>query len=243
MNLVTDFGNTLVKIALVDDDSITKSLRSVDEGEIVDFIGQYSGRFHRSIISTVREVPSAVMKLIEAKSDFLHILSPGSELPFKIDYDTPDTLGMDRVAAVAGAYNKYDAGSVLVIDAGTAITYDVLFNGRYSGGSISPGIDMRFRALNSFTGRLPLVERDETIEYPARSTRSGINSGVLIGIVFEINEYIREFEKKYSDTLVILTGGDAGFLSGKISAYHEFDPDLVINGLNYILNYNARKNK
>jgi type III pantothenate kinase len=128
-----------------------------------------------------------------------------------------------------------------VIDAGTALTYDLLINQTYYGGSISPGMAMRFRALNSFTGKLPLVEHDDNeIVFPANNTVDGIKAGVVNGIVFEINEYIRKFEKQYSNLLTVITGGDSEFLGRIIEPGHHTEPDLVIFGLNNILEYNAQ---
>jgi type III pantothenate kinase len=129
---------------------------------------------------------------------------------------------------------------VLVIDAGTAITFDFLSATKYNGGNISPGIDMRFRALNKFTIKLPLVARSEDFSFPARNTTDAIIAGVITGVTYEINEYIRTFKKKYKNLKIIITGGDSSFLKDKISAGVIYIPDIVIDGLNFILDYNAK---
>ncbi|MBM3421033.1 MAG: type III pantothenate kinase [Bacteroidetes bacterium] len=239
MNLIADIGNTAVKIALFENGEMAFSSRLAGFDELLIFLLQPGKRYDKAIISTVRDIPGNVLIEIGARSGYLHRLSHKSSFPFSIDYETPETLGMDRLAAVAGAYNTNPHGNVLVIDAGTAVTFDVLSKNAYKGGTISPGIDMRFRALNSFTGKLPLVEKDDNAGFPGRNTREAINSGVIFGIVFEINEYIREFNKNHSGTEVVLTGGDAPFLSGKVSEKHRVDPALVMHGLNFILEYNA----
>ncbi len=239
MNLIIDIGNTTQKIALIENEEIVLTARLSGHEAMLRFFSDMKNRADKAIISTVRDIPGDLLSKVEEVSGYVHQLSHKSSLPFTIDYETPETLGMDRIAGVAGAYNKYGDRSVLVIDAGTAVTYDVLNRGTFHGGAISPGVDLRFRALSSFTGRLPRVERAEEAVFPARSTRSAINCGVVNGIVFEINEYIRTFKKIYPDGLVLMTGGDAEFLAAKTVSRPEVDADLVTRGLNFILNYNA----
>jgi len=243
MNLVADIGNTTIKIALISDNKIV----SKEKFSFPDITGiekipeRYS--FQKAIISSVREIPAGFAKSVEHSAEFFHILTHRSGIPFEIIYDTPETLGMDRLAAVAGVYNKYGLGDVLVIDAGTAITYDLLLGGKYVGGSISPGIEMRFRALNTFTGKLPLVGKtDEEVTFPATDTVKGIRAGVINGVVFEINEYIRKFGKHHTNSVTMITGGDSEYLGRKIDHKHLTEPDLVLLGLNNILEYNAHTN-
>ncbi|MDX9930090.1 MAG: type III pantothenate kinase [Bacteroidales bacterium] len=242
MNLIADIGNTSFKLALVEKGNFLRTERFHSVEEIIAFIERESLSFEKVIISSVANTGTELTDFLSERSGYIHILSAKSAFPFRINYDTPGTLGMDRLAAVAGAYNKYGNGNVLIIDAGTAITYDLLTEGRYCGGAISPGISMRFRALSTFTGRLPLVERGICSGFPARSTSDGINCGVVNGVVFEINRYICEFKEKYPEPVTILTGGDSGYISERLSAKHVNDPDLVLKGLNYILEFNAEKN-
>jgi type III pantothenate kinase len=241
MNLIADIGNSTIKLAVIAGDTIINRERFAS-GEAVASCKTLSNyKFDKAIISSVRELPDGFEAIVRTSSEYTHLLSHRSAFPFKIEYDTPETLGMDRVAAVAGAYNKYGGSNVLVIDAGTAITFDLLVNQTYLGGSISPGMAMRFRALNSFTGKLPLVEHDNSeVKFPSRNTVDGIKAGVVNGIVFEINEYIRKFEKQYSNLLTVITGGDSEFLSRYIEPDHRTVTDLVIFGLNNILEYNAQ---
>jgi type III pantothenate kinase len=161
-------------------------------------------------------------------------------LPFKNLYKTPETLGTDRLAAAAGAFSHFPDTNVLVIDAGTAITYEFMEPGLYLGGNISPGLMIRFRALHRFTGKLPLVNPSSGYEYPGQTTTSAIATGVIRGMIYEINEYIRTFEKKYADTRIILTGGDGDFFRDKLLKEVLYMPDLVMEGLNFILEYNAK---
>jgi len=184
-------------------------------------------------------LPTFITDLISANVPYVHLLSYRSKLPFVIDYETPETLGTDRIAGVAGAFSIFPKSELLVIDAGTAITYDFLSEGIYRGGNISPGFNLRFKALHSFTGKLPLVSLTGNFTRPGRNTADAILAGVITGVTYEINEYIRTFEKKNTDFKIILTGGDSGFLKDKIKYQFTYMPDIVIDGLNYILEYNA----
>jgi len=129
--------------------------------------------------------------------------------------------------------------NILVIDAGTAITYDYLIGNKYIGGSIAPGLEMRFKALHKYTGKLPLLSLTDEYITPGNNTYNAILSGVINGSIYEINEYIRTFEKKHKKSRVILAGGDSGYLKKKLDDSVIWSPDLVLDGLNYILEYNA----
>ncbi len=133
----------------------------------------------------------------------------------------------------------FPGSEVLIIDAGTAITFDYLSGNLYKGGNISPGLTMRFKALHKFTDKLPLVSQAEDYTFPGRNTNDAIKAGVITGIIYEINEYIRTFKNTHSDFNIILTGGDSEFLKDKIDYKISYVPDIVIDGLNHILEYNA----
>jgi type III pantothenate kinase len=239
MNLVVDIGNTSAKLAIFEERKKLSASRIKDlsceelEKELSDY------NIDRAIISSVRKLPAFITDLLFTNIPYVHVLSHKSNLPFRIDYETPETLGTDRLAAVAGAYNLYPGSEILVIDAGTAITYDFLSDGIYKGGNISPGLNMRFKALNKFTWKLPLVSLTDNFTLPGKNTSDAILSGVITGVTYEINEYIRTFEKKSTDFKVLLTGGDSGYLKDKIKHQLTYVPDIVIDGLNFILEYNA----
>lgn len=240
MNLIIDIGNSSTKFAIFDGKEIKASFRSKEFScEILEKkLSPY--KLEKAIISSVRDTPDYIFDLMTVNIPFVHILKHTSKLPFKIEYETPETLGSDRIAAVAGAYNSFKGENILVIDAGTAITFDFLYGKRYKGGNISPGLNMRFRALNKFTGKLPLVNQPSEYSFPGQNTADAIASGVITGVTYEINEYIRTFEKKHTEFKVILTGGDSGYLKDKIDYKIIYMPDIVIEGLNYILEYNAK---
>jgi type III pantothenate kinase len=240
MNLIVDIGNTNTKLAVFDGQTKISQSR-VSDLSCEELDKNLSGhRIEKAIISSVRELPPFISDLLFSKITFVHVLSFKSRLPFKVGYDTPETLGTDRIAAVAGAFSLFPRSNVLIVDAGTALTFEFLSADMYNGGTISPGLTMRFKALNKFTDRLPLVSPTDNYSFPGQNTTDAIVAGVIAGVVYEINEYIRTFENKHSDFKIILTGGDSEFLKDKISYQITYMPDIVIDGLNYILEYNAK---
>jgi type III pantothenate kinase len=240
MNLIVDVGNTSTKLAIYKDGKKI-SLLKINEFRCEELERVLSGSsIKRAIISSVKRLPPFIFDLLFANIPYVHVLSYKSQLPFKIEYETPRTLGSDRIAAVAGAYCRFCGENVLIIDSGTAITFDFLYGELYIGGNISPGIDMRFKALNKFTGTLPLLEKSSGFSFPGRNTTDAILAGVIGGVTYEINEYIRTFKKEHKDIKVIITGGDGDFLKDRITFRTFYLPDLVIDGLNYILEYNAK---
>ena len=240
MNLIVDIGNTSTKLAVFDG-KVKLSQARINELTCDEIEKDLSGfKIQKAIVSTVRKLSPLISELFFSNIPLVHVLSHKSLLPFKIDYDTPETLGPDRIAAVAGAFNMFPGEEVLVIDAGTAITFDFLSGSVYKGGNISPGLTMRFKALNKFTSKLPLISSAESFTFPGRNTTDAILAGVITGVTYEINEYIRTFENEHSDFKIILTGGDSEFLKNKINYHITYMPDIVIDGLNYILEYNAK---
>jgi type III pantothenate kinase len=239
MNLIIDIGNSSTKVAVFDGNKKITLFKTKEfsceklEKKLKPL------KIERAIISSVKDTPDYIYDLMSVNIPLVHILSHKSKLPFRIDYDTPATLGTDRIAAIAGAYNYFRGMEILVIDAGTAITFDYLSDNIYKGGNISPGISMRFKALNKFTGKLPLVSPPDNYTFPGRNTTDAISAGVITGVTYEINEYIRTFEKRHTGYKVILTGGDGEYLKNKIDFQATYMPDIVIDGLNYILEYNA----
>lgn len=239
MNLIADIGNTRVKLAIFNKNEKI-SIAHFDDINVEILKDQlYMHKVNKAIVTSVREVPAEILDSLQKRVPFVHYLTYNSRLPFEIEYESPESLGMDRVAGIAGAYNILNGNNVLLIDAGTAITFDFLIDKKYLGGNISPGIEMRFRALNKFTGKLPLLMKSEKYTSPGKNTSDAIVAGVQTGLIFEINEYIRTFTKKHKNLKIIITGGDGGFLSKYIDYEHSYQPDIVIEGLNYILEYNA----
>ena len=240
MNLIFDIGNSSTKMAIFNGQERISVFRSKEFTceNLEKKISKY--KIDKAIISSVRNTPEYIYDLLTLNIPVVHILSHKSRLPFKIEYDTPETLGADRIAGVAGAYNLFRGAEILIIDAGTAITFDFLSADVYKGGNISPGLNMRFKALHKFTGQLPLVSPSDDYSFPGKNTTDAIAAGVITGVTYEINEYIRTFEKKHTEFKIILTGGDSGYIKDKINHQIIYMPDIVIDGLNYILEYNAK---
>jgi type III pantothenate kinase len=240
MNLILDIGNSSTKVAFFsNDEKITISRYDSISGNILNEI--LSGHnLEKGIVSSVKDIPEYLLRTLERRIPAFHIMSYKSKIPFPINYRTPQTLGTDRLAAVAGACKLFPGNSFLIIDAGSALTFDFFDGTQYCGGNISPGIDMRFTALNKFTGKLPKVSISDDFSFPGNSTRDAIIAGVVTGVIYEINEYIRTFEKKDKDLKTILTGGDGNYLKHRIPEKTIYLPDIVAYGLNYILEYNAK---
>jgi type III pantothenate kinase len=240
MNLIFDIGNTCTKVAVYNGRNKVISLRTriYSCEKLEKIFSRYE--LDKAIVSSVRNTPDFVIDLATHGIPYVHVLSGKSKLPFKNEYETPETLGTDRIAAVAGAFLLFPGKKVLLIDAGSTVTYDSLSGKTYKGGNISPGLSMRFRALHKFTGKLPLATTAEKFSSPGRNTIEAITAGVINGLVYEINEYIRTFLEKHAGLEVILTGGDGGYLKDRINYRVTYMPDIVTDGLNYILEYNAK---
>jgi type III pantothenate kinase len=240
MNLIVDAGNTSTKLAVFDNQIKISQVRlnKLSCKELEQELSKI--KVQKAIVSSVKTIPPFIFELFMSNIPFVHVLSHKSKLPFSLGYDTPETLGPDRIAAVAGAYKLFPGKEALIIDAGTALTYEFLSDNVYRGGNISPGIAMRFKALNKFTDKLPLISLSEKYSNPGRNTTDAILAGVITGVTYEINEYIRTFENKLTGFNIILTGGDSAYLKDKINYQVTYEPDIVIDGLNYILEYNAK---
>lgn len=238
MNLVVDFGNTRQKLALFDKEGKLFHwgvFKELPEETIKDFLGDRKPEAY--IVSSVIKSSFEQFSFIEAFSVFLNQKTP---IPIKNDYQTPETLGADRIAVAVAANQLFPDKDVLVIDAGTTITYEFKTkNGRYLGGGISPGIVMRFTALNNYTARLPLIEFDHQLPDLIGSTsEKSIKSGVINGVVAEMEGVISAYKKKYSGLQIIITGGDSLFFEKAIKSSIFADENLVLKGLNEILEYN-----
>jgi type III pantothenate kinase len=241
MNLIYDIGNTSNKLAVYDKNEKVFSVRSKAFccEELNKMISPY--KIEKGIICSVKILPEFIYDLMSVNIPKVLILTHKTKLPFKNEYETPETMGPDRIAGVAGAFHLFPGRNILVIDAGSAITYDFLSGKTYKGGNISPGLSMRFKALHKFTDKLPHGSTLEKYKSPGKNTLEAIAAGVTDGLIFEINEYIRIFEEKNIDSMVVLTGGDSGYLKDRISYKVNYQPDLVLTGLNHILEYNAKQ--
>ncbi|ULC59136.1 type III pantothenate kinase [Flaviramulus sp. BrNp1-15] len=243
MNLIIDVGNSFVKLAVFKGGELEHK-KTVDIDSILEYVNdlkeEYKG-IEKAIISSVGEVKKRDIKAISKLFDLL-ILNHDTKLPFVNLYNTPKTLGVDRIALVCASVNKFPENNVLIIDAGSCITYDfVNSKNEYLGGAISPGLRMRYKALNTFTANLPLLETEKPNDITGKSTKESINSGVVYGILNEIDGVIEGYKLKYPDLTVILTGGDAKFLSKQLKSSIFANSNFLLEGLNYILQFNSNE--
>lgn len=241
MKLIIDIGNTRVKTALFDDSGIAELITIEDLS--IDFLTELFSKhknIRSAIMASVREVKQEITGLLSSKTRFIR-LDETTPLPFVNKYATPNTLGNDRVAAVAGASSLFPGQNVLVIDAGSCITYDFInATGEYLGGSISPGINMRFLALNSFTGKLPLINFDSgrQAKLTGTDTRESILSGVQNGVLQEVDGIINTYKQQYSEVNVVVSGGDYKYFDKYLKNNIFASPNIVLTGLNRILDFN-----
>lgn len=240
MNLIIEQGNTLSKVAMYENGRMKSSFmyKSLDIPTLANLFDKYA--FKRGIFSSVINKDEKIISYLKDRLKDFIFLDEKVSLPIEIGYTTPSTLGKDRVAAVVGAYTERPGQNILVIDAGTAITYEVLeASGKYLGGNISPGMTTRFRALNQFTKKLPLVTEEGEIPFIGTSTDTAIRSGVVNGIVYEMDGYINVLKVKYPDLFVFLTGGHSFYFERRLKNSIFVDINLVFGGLNRILEYNV----
>ena len=240
MNLIIDAGNTMVKYAVFKKgDIIFKHQTSVDEvlltaKKICDDYPQIAW----CMFSSVNELDKKIIPLLSVFCKVIH-LDSSTPTPFKNSYASPQTLGVDRIALATAAFYHNPKGNTLVIDAGTCITYDMMNDyGEYLGGAISLGLRMRYIALHKQTARLPLLDKNEPLDFIGNTTETSIHSGVLNGLLNEIEGFIGQYKSRFVDLTVILTGGDSHFLSKRLKNTIFADSKFLLKGLNYLLEYN-----
>jgi type III pantothenate kinase len=230
LNLIVDIGNSRIKAADFSNDQLSQkhTFNNIDafnkylQGKIYD----------HSIVSTVSK---AALPSLPVKGQQIQLTSTLG-FPITISYDTPHTLGVDRIAAACGAFQLFPGSDCLVIDMGTCITYDFLSaKGIYEGGAIAPGVKMRFKAMNHFTARLPLAEAVADAPLTGKSTITSMQSGVINGILEEIKGFISRYQSRYPGLKTVVCGGDLVFFENSIKPSIFAAPDLVLIGLNSIL--------
>ncbi len=228
--LCLDFGNTRRKAAVFQDGNMIKHVNlENDLADIQLLLKEYKPG--NSILSSVVNHHEEIESLLNANTRF-HLLSHQSHLPFTTPVNKPDTIGTDRLALAAAAVHLHPHKNNLVIGLGTCITYNFINNKHeFIGGAISPGMEMRFKAMNQFTAKLPLVKADWNVPVIGYDTKTNLTAGVVIGISLEVDGFINEYQQRFGNFNVLLTGGDIRFLGSHIKNKIFADPDLIFKGL------------
>jgi type III pantothenate kinase len=242
MNLVIDIGNNYFKIAVFGNETLmySKSGKSSVLEEIIPRLIEDFPKIKFSLISNVSNVSdSTIKKILRIKEIKILDFASSLKLPFTVKYKTIETLGNDRLALVAAAVKLYPDSNNIIIDAGTCLTADFISDENiYLGGMISPGIDMRYKSLKNYTARLPKLEKSHHFKFPADSTTGSMHAGVVGGVLNEISGFTKQLINKYKNVNIILTGGDAEFLSKTLKITIFANQNFILEGLNSILNLN-----
>ncbi|WP_026450384.1 type III pantothenate kinase [Aequorivita capsosiphonis] len=240
MNLVIDVGNTLIKLGVFDKEHLKHRTTCVKKDFLhtLNTISETFPGIENSIVSSVSNITE--QHLFELKQWFPVLnLTHETKLPFNNEYATPHTLGIDRIALVSAAAAQFPKKNVLIIDAGTCITYDFLTSeNKYLGGAISPGLSLRYKSLHTFTEKLPLLEANNPQKVIGNTTNTAIHSGIVNGVLYEIDGFIEDSKKKWNNLTVILTGGDVHFLRDSLKNDIFANSNFLLEGLNHILEYN-----
>ncbi|MFW5725806.1 MAG: type III pantothenate kinase [Bacteroidota bacterium] len=243
MNLVIDSGNTFTKIAVVENNEIIhlKNLAQADWEQIAVLLEEF--HVQAAIVSDVTGSAIPLARRLQERMPAV-VMDTDTPVPLKKNYHSPATLGSDRLAAaVCGAF-MFPGKNVLVIQAGTCITWEVVSaHAAYEGGGISPGLGMRFQALHTFTARLPLVKKQEISFLTGKNTEESVLSGVINGCTAEIDGIIDQYKEIFPDLVVVLGGGDTFFFDKKLKNRIFALQNLVVRGLHIILEYNLNGKK
>lgn len=241
MNLVIDIGNSGTKLWLFDQskEEFSLTVDNLMKSDIDKLLQQFSG-INKAILCSVKDYPSEIKQYLQEKIKIFIELDEYTPLPIENLYRTPSTLGKDRLAGATGAASLYPGENILIIDAGTAITYDLVNNqNQYAGGNISPGLEMRYKALNHFTRKLPLLKFQEFNGIFGQTTPEAIHTGVQLGLLLEVENVINTFKENYKNLIVIITGGNTNFFVKKLKNSFFVNYNLIAIGLNRILEHNG----
>ena len=252
MNLIVDIGNTRTKIAFFQKNTLVE--KAIVEAITLDALSvMLQGRAIEGVIMSITGVDTEeVANWLRERYFFIHF---DSETPLPIEnlYTTPQTLGKDRLAAVVAAHYLFPKKNCLVMDSGTCITYNFINNkGQFLGGNIAPGLNMRLKAMHYFTAKLPLITRNTygtsrnnreggVSDLVGKTTEQAMLNGAQIGLLSEVEGFVKRFKDEFGTLKVLITGGDGAFLNNNLQLKNSFyEPNLVLMGLNRILNFNLK---
>ncbi|PKB17108.1 type III pantothenate kinase [Flavobacterium sp. 5] len=239
MILAIDVGNTRIKSAVFEGTTILESfvfLKTELEINIQNILKKYKKIYHL-VVSSVSDIEKQSFSNFESRVN-IHFVSRNDSFPFVNRYKTPNTLGVDRMVLATGATLQFPNQNRLVIDAGTCVTYDFIDeSNNYLGGAISPGLQLRYSALHNFTAKLPLLELENPEYFIGKSTSESLHSGVVNGLVYEIDGFIEEYKALHPNFIIILTGGDAVFLAKRLKNTIFANSNFLLESLNQIFQY------
>lgn len=242
MIIAVDVGNTRIKAAVFEDNTLLESFifqKTALQKSIQNILEKYQNTSHLAVSSVSDVEKQAFMEFQNALN--IHFVSHNDDFPFVNCYETPQTLGIDRMVLAAGATLQYPNQNRLVIDAGTCVTYDFIDeNDNYLGGAISPGLRLRYDALHNYTAKLPLLTLENPKHFIGKSTAESIHSGVVNGLAFEIDGYIDQIKCQYSNFIIILTGGDAVFLAKRLKNTIFANSNFLLESLNQTFQYKIK---
>lgn len=242
MVLTIDVGNTNVKVAVFKQFNIVEKFVFQKNNFQNNFqiIFQKHPNHTKAVLASVSKLDEKDIAWLKNQIEVIEINSD-SIFPFKNEYTTPNTLGIDRRVLASGAVLQYPNQHVLIIDAGTCITYDFITNKKeYLGGAISPGLRLRYQVLHDFTAKLPLLENNLPDNFIGNSTNQSIHSGVVNGLCYEIEGFISEFSVKNEQFTIILTGGDAIFLADRLKSIIFADENFLLKSLHQLYTYSLQ---
>ena len=242
MILAVDVGNTRIKAAVFEGTTLLETfffLKTELEKSIQNILYKYK-YVSQLVVSSVSDIEKQAFSSFEDSVN-IHFVSHKDSFPFVNCYETPKTLGIDRMLLAAGATLQFPNQSRLVIDAGTCTTYDFIDeNDNYLGGAISPGLRLRYEALHNYTAKLPLLTLENPEHFIAKSTSESIHSGVVNGLVCEIDGFINQYKAQYSNFIIILTGGDAEFLAKRLKNTIFANSNFLLESLNQTFQYKIK---
>jgi type III pantothenate kinase len=242
MVLVVDIGNTRIKCAVYELDTLKESFVFTEteaENNFKNILFSYPN-ITDLIVSSVAKTLTFDLQTISNDLK-IHFVSNLDLFPFENKYATPKTLGVDRMILAAGATLLFPGKNRLIIDAGTCVTYDFVDeNDNYWGGAISPGLRLRYASLHQFTAKLPLLSLEEPSGLVGNSTNQSIHSGVVNGLICEIDGFIERFKHQNENFTIILTGGDAVFLAKRLKNTIFANSNFLLESLNQFFQYKIK---
>ncbi len=242
MLLAVDVGNTRVKAAVFEENVILKTY--IFESEIflsqIEIILKKFPKIEHLVMASVGKLDENLLQPLSEMVETV-IVSRDFQFPFQNLYETPQTLGIDRLVLASGATLLFANQNRLVIDAGTCITYDFVNNqNQYLGGAISPGIKLRYKSMNDYTAKLPLLETQNPKNFIGKTTAESMHSGVINGVIGEIEGFINRYQTDFSNFTIILTGGDAEFLAKRLKNTIFANSNFLLESLNILFQYKIK---